>query len=235
MVNETITFGEDVMHIDRLQLLAAITFLAAAASCAPNVAQKNFAEDYSGPSQMEGDVAEIERPVSFDVPEPANRDADQGSALTVDGRFGMWFNEWGGIALDGPLLQTDGYGLNNTVVSATPLLLLRIRLLKSGSVPNGQLQPYLGIGPGIFLTDQKANFRRDIDSKIDTGHMAVGVDLRAGMRWQLSSKLGVFGEYRMTHYKTDTSDHDKAASIIKEYGEGSLTTNHIMGGLTFTF
>jgi hypothetical protein len=235
MVNETITFGEDVMHIDRLQLLAAIGFLAAAASCAPNVTQKNFPEDYSGPSQSEADAAKIERPVSFNLPEPANRDADYGSALAADGRVGMWFNEWGGIALDGPFFQADGYGLNNTVVSTTPLLLLRLQLLKSGNVPKGRLQPYLGIGPGIFLTEQKANFRRELDSKIDTGHMAVGVDLRAGMRWQLSSKLGVFGEYRMTHYKTDVSDNNKAASVISEHGKGSLTTNHIMGGLTFTF
>jgi hypothetical protein len=235
MVNETITFGEDVMHIDRLQLLAAIGFLAVATSCAPNVAQKKFTDAHSRPFQTKSESIEIERPVSFDVRKPADRDANHGSSVTADGRFGMWFNEWGGIALDGPLLQSDGHGLNNDVLSATPLLLMRIRLLKSGNVPDGQLQPYLGIGPGIFLTSQKANFRRDIDSKIDTGHMAMGVDLRAGMRWQLSSKLGVFGEYRMTHYKTDTSDNNKAASVISEHGKGSLTTNHIMGGLTFTF
>ncbi|NNE83519.1 MAG: outer membrane beta-barrel protein [Alphaproteobacteria bacterium] len=223
------------MHIDRLQLLAAIGFLAAATSCAPNVAQKKFTEIHSGPSQTEVDSVEIERPVSFDVPGPATHGADQGSALPPEGRFGMWFNEWGGLALDGPLLQSDGDGLNNDVLSATPLLLLRIRFLKSGNVPDGQMQPYLGIGPGIFLTGQKANFRRDIDGKIDTGHMAVGVDLRAGMRWQLSSRLGVYGEYRMTHYKTDTTDNNKTASVISEHGKTSLTTNHIMGGLTFAF
>lgn len=199
------------MHIDRLQLLAAIGFLAAAASCAPNAAHNSLAEANSAPSPTDGDTAEIERPVSFNLPESANRDSDDGSTLTADGRLGIWFNGWSGIALDGPFFQAEGYGLNNTVVSATPLLLLRIRLLKSGSVPNGQLQPYLGIGPGIFLTDQKADFRRDNSSMMDTTHMSLGVDLRAGMRWQLSSKLGVFGEYRMTHYKTDTGDHNEVA------------------------
>lgn len=40
----------------------------------------------------------------------------------------------------------------------------------------------------------------------------------------------------MTHYKTASSNNDKTASIISEYyGDRSLTTNHFMGGLTFTF
>lgn len=223
------------MHIGRLQLLAAIAFLAGAASFAPAVAQEYFSEIHGAPSLTEADAIEIEPPVPFNLPEPANRDAVHGSALTANGRVGMWFNDWGGFSLDGTLLQSDEYGPNNGVLSATPLLLLRIRMLKSGSVPDGRLQPYLGIGPGLFLTDQKTNFRRDINRRIDTAQMAIGVDFRTGMRWQLGSKLRLFGEYRMTHYKTEASDKSKTASATSEYGEGRLTTNQIMGGLSFTF
>ena len=235
MVNETITFGEGVMRFDRLQLLAAISFLAVVNACAPNAVVNDFAKVSSASSQTEVDKVEADQPVSFNLPESANSDVDSNSAMTVDGHFGMWFNDWSGVALDGPFFQADGNGLINTAVSATPLLLLRIRLLKSSRVPNGQLQPYFGIGPGIFFTNQKADFQRDIDGKLDTAHMSVGVDLRAGMRWQLSSKLDFFGEYRMTHYKGDRDNHDKAEFLSKEDGDVTLTTNNFMGGLRFTF
>lgn len=223
------------MRLNPIGLLAAFALLAAVTACAPNIARNGFAEVYSGPSQTEGDKVETGQPVPFNLPEPANRDADYRSSLTADDRFGMWFTEWGGVALDGPYFQAGGIGVNNTVVSATPLLLLRMRLLKSGSVPNGQLQPYFSIGPGIFFTDQKADFRQDISRRIDTAHMSVGVDLRAGMRWQLSSKLGVFGEYRMTRYKTNGGNHDKTVFFSEENSDATLTTSHIMSGLTIAF
>ena len=56
MVNETITFGEDVMHIGRIQLLAAIAFLAGAASFAPTVAQEYYSEIHGPPLLAEADA-----------------------------------------------------------------------------------------------------------------------------------------------------------------------------------
>lgn len=81
------------MHIDRLQLLKILVFLAAAASCASSNAQENVADVYSDLSQTEVDTIETERPVSLNSPESANRDVVYGSTLTADGRLEMSFND----------------------------------------------------------------------------------------------------------------------------------------------
>ena len=204
------------MRLNGLRLLALIAAVATVTACAPNAARENFVKVYGGLAQTDGDDVETERLFSFGLPEQLKRDVDYDSALTVEGRPGIWFNGWGGIALDGSFFQADGNGINN-IVSATPLLLLRARLLKSDSVPNGHLQPYFGIGPGVFFTDQEVDFRPDISSKLDITHISVGIDLRAGMRWKLSRNFGIVSEYRLTHYKTDSSNNGNAVFSSDEH------------------
>lgn len=220
------------MRFDRLQLLAVTAFLATAGACAPNTAENSFAVALNSSSPKQNGIVETRQPISFNLPEPTSDLVDHSTALTVDGHLGMWFNEWSGIMIDGPFPQADGSRLDNTVVSTTSLLLLRMHLFKSHSVPDGQLQPYLGIGPGIFFPNQNADVGHDISSTVDTADMAVGVDLRAGMNWRLSDRLSIFGEYRMTHYKTDRS---KAVPYLEENGDTAPTTNHFMGGLKWEF
>ena len=220
------------MRFDRLQLLAVTTFLATTGACAPNTVENSLAVALNSASLTQNGVVETGQPISFNLPEPTSNVVDQSTALTVDGHLGMWFNEWSGIMIDGPFPQADGSRLDNAVVSTTPLLLLRMHLFKSRGVPNGHLQPYLGIGPGIFFPSQNTDVGHDISSTVDTAHIAVGVDLRAGMNWQLSDRLSIFGEYRMTHYKTD---HSKAVSYFEENRDSAPTTSHFMGGLKFEF
>jgi opacity protein-like surface antigen len=235
MVNGTITSEGYAMFLDRLRLLALITALAAVTACAPNAAQEKFGKVYGGLAQTDGDDIEAERLVSFDPTKQSKGKVEYDYAFAVEGRPGIWFNEWGGIALDGSYLQASGNGINNTIVSATPLLLLRARLLKSDAVPDGQLQSYFGIGPGVFFLDQEIDFRPNLSSKLDTTHISVGLDVRAGMRWQLSRNLGIFGEYRLTRYNTDGSNINNAIISSQEQVNSTLTTNHFMGGLSLVF
>jgi len=223
------------MRYDRLHLLAASSLLVIVNACAPNAAVNSLAEVSSVPSRTDVGMIEIDQPNSFNLPEPGNTDLAYRSAWTVDGHFGMWFNEWSGVSLDGPFFQADDNGFNRNVGSATPLLLLRVQMFKSGSVPNGQLQPYVGIGPGIFFTNQEMAFQRDSGSKLDAAHISIGLDLRAGMRWRISNKLGFFGEYRMTRYNGNRDNQDKATFDFREDGDAPLTTNKLIAGLKLTF
>ena len=220
------------MRLDQLGLFAILVVVVTA--CSPNVARENFAAVSGGLAQTKGGEIGAERLFFSDLPERANRDFDYDSAQTVGGRFGMWFNEWGGIALDGSYFKADGKADHN-IVSVTPLLQLRARLLHSNRAPNGHLQPYFGIGPGIFATNQHVDFRPDISRKINFTQISVGVDIRTGMRWQLSNNFGVFGEYRLTHYKTDNGNEDNAVFSSEGHVNSTLTTNHFMGGLSFVF
>lgn len=223
------------MRLNRLRLFALIATVGAVTACASNMAQETVAEVFGGPSQTVADDLAGERFLAFDLPENFNWSGAGDPALTVGGRLGIWFSEWGGVALDGSNFQADGNGILNDVVSATPLFFLRARLLKSDRAPDGHLQPYVGIGPGLFFTDQEAGFRPDISGKVDLAHVAVGVDLRAGMRWQLSESFGFFGEYRLTHYDSDGGRADNAALGSNEPFGSTRTTNRFMGGLSLLF
>ena len=72
---------------------------------------------------------------------------------TNDEQLGYWFEDipWLGIAAEAPLLQPDEQNQEISIDADTnfdPLsgfLLLRY--------PNGRLQPYVGIGPTLFISD----------------------------------------------------------------------------------
>jgi opacity protein-like surface antigen len=223
------------MRYSRLQLFAASAILVITNACAPDAAVNGLANVSNDLSRPNVDKFQSDRLSSLKFPAPENRDVAYNPAYTVNGRFGIWFNNWSAVSLDSPFFIGSEYSFNQTVVSATPLLFLRARFLKSDSVPNGHLQPYIGIGPGLFFSNQEMSIQRDSSSKLDAGHMSVGIDLRTGIRWQLSRNLKVFSEYRMTHYKSDRINDDKATFLSKETGDSTLTTSNFMGGLTFTF
>ena len=223
------------MRLDRLQVPVAMGILFVVAACASEIPQENFKAAYTGRPQA--DVARAaDRPiVSPNSPALTTQDPDDVATLSDDGRFGMWFNEWGGIELDGLFGQSISDRLNKSVVSATPLLLLRIKSFKSPNLPHGHFQPYFGIGPGFFFTHQKVGLHEAGSSMVNTVNMTVGIDLRAGMRWQLSRKLGLFGEYRMTRHGAEGRDRGTALPYPEEKPDPNQTTNHLMGGLTLTF
>ena len=235
MVNETITLSENVMRFDRLQVPVAMGFLFVVAACAYQIPQENHEAAYAGQSQANVEKAADKPFVSPNSLALTSRDPDDVVTLSDDGRFGMWFNEWGGIELDGLFGQSISDRLNKSVVSATPLLLLRIKSFKSPNLPHGHFQPYFGIGPGFFFTHQKVGLREAGSSMVNTVNMTVGIDLRAGMHWQLSKNLGLFGEYRMTRYGTGGSDRGTARPFFDEKAPANQTTNYLMGGLTLTF
>lgn len=235
MVNETITLWENVMRFGRLQVPVAMGFLYVVAACAPQIAQENLEVAYAGHSQANVAKAADKPFVSPNSPTLTTQAPDAIATLSDDGRFGMWFNEWGGIELDGLFGQSISDRLNKSVVSATPLLLLRIKSFKSPNLPHRHFQPYFGIGPGFFFTHQKVGLREAGSSMVNTVNMTVGIDLRAGMRWQLSRKLGLFGEYRMTRYGTGGSDRGTARPFFDDKDPANQTTNYLMGGLTLTF
>lgn len=223
------------MRYDRLHLLVASSLLVIANACAPNTSVRSLAEVSSVPSGTGFGTGENHRFITFNLPEPGNSDLAYRTAWTSDGHLGTWFNEWSGVSLDGPFFQTDDNGINKHVGSATALLLLRMQLLKSGSVPNGQLEPYVGIGPGIFFTNEEIGFQRDSRSKLNATHMSIGLDFRAGMRWQINDKLDLIGEYRMTRYEGNRDKFERAALNSTENGDVKLTTNTFIGGLKLTF
>jgi len=103
-----------------------------------------------------------------------------------------------------------------TVVSFD--LMLRWPLLVSTNFPNGQLQPYVTAGPGIYISDLQG---------LDTA-ASHGVKTGGGVIWELTKNVGVFAEYRYTHLRPSLHS---GGIVLKTH----LSTHHLLGGISFRF
>jgi opacity protein-like surface antigen len=148
--------------------------------------------------------------------------ADFKSGLAVGGRVGYWFQNASalGLALDVSYFQPDANGVDITVVPISALVMVRLN-------PKGKVQPYAGVGPGLFISHAST----DIDTGEGAVHFSdtqrdIGLDARAGVAWQVAPKWGVFTEYRFTHFKVDFSDLGVSSETI-------LNTHYVLAGIRF--
>jgi opacity protein-like surface antigen len=149
------------------------------------------------------------------------------------GRVGFYFEglPWIGMALDAswfrPEEDVSANPVKLDVVPISVLVMGRLLLVKSPEFPKGRLQPYLGIGPGFFLTKFKLDTPMVSDSSFD-----VGLDLRAGLNFMIIKNLGVFAEYRFTYV---APEFDTPVAGVPVTTKIDLSTSQFMGGLTIRF
>ena len=147
-----------------------------------------------------------------------------------------------GLALDLSTYRATDEGIADIDIIAvplTPLLMFRVPLLTSDAFPNGQLQPYGAIGPGVTLTVARAdlsNFNVGFDDFADA-KIDVGLDARGGLAIQLTDWLALFAEYRHTRI-----DLDYDANVDFDFGpdlsvdaDTHLNAHHLAGGVSFRF
>jgi opacity protein-like surface antigen len=142
-------------------------------------------------------------------------------------RGGYWFDPlpWLGVAGDvsyfAPDDDTPG-GPEIDVIPISPLLMLRAPLVTSEEFPNGRVQPFMGIGPGIFVTIV------DFDSAGDDDTVEVGLDAHAGLNFQVTRLVSLFAEYRYTYVEPEVEI--QGVDI-----EPELSTHHVGAGVGFHF
>ena len=154
------------------------------------------------------------------------KDENFDSSFTAGGRFGHWFDSdpWLGFALDASYFKPDAGDLDITVVPLSVLLMLRY--------PGERLQPYAGIGPGIFFMDadgdlNDAGINDFSDKKVDTG-----LDARLGLKVKFKTHFAVFGEYRFTYVRTEFKDNISGANVDVNT---DITTHHFLVGMSYSF
>jgi opacity protein-like surface antigen len=178
----------------------------------------------------------------------ASRETERGESdteVTGGGRAGYWFDlqglPWLGVALDVSYFEpqfTPKGGDGNLVkvkvrtVPISPLLMLRLPLLQSPPHPNGQLQIYVGVGPGLFWTETTTRFLNGVTEKVSADTIEVGVDFRGGVSFEIVPNVALFAEYRFTHYSISPEGriNGQRAKV-----EADLDTNHVLGGISFRF
>lgn len=171
---------------------------------------------------------------------------------TVGGRAGVWLDRipWLGVGLDvfhfdptiggGQTVEITAPGLNATTTIQTinvsvlglgfDVLRLRLPLLQGDEFPHGRLQPYVTAGPALFWTRAKDTTNLGPPANQSNTDMSVGVKVAAGTSYQLTPLIGLFGEYRFTHFE---AQHE-FTGLVQQLSE-TFNTHHLIGGLSFRF
>jgi opacity protein-like surface antigen len=171
-------------------------------------------------------------------------EVDFDGSMLYGGRVGYWFDSvpWLGFALTASYYNADedARGTENSrleigVIPVSALLTLRYPLLKSSDFPQGQVYPYVGVGPGMFMTKVRQQLTGVNKSRqIRDSSVEVGVDLRAGIGFFYPNESWYyFTEYRFTH--VGSSNYKENIGVPAELRLGSMDTHSFVFGVGYHF
>jgi opacity protein-like surface antigen len=184
-----------------------------------------FIDLYIGGAETRGSDVKVETS-GFTLTGPM----DWGASFTAGGRAGYWFGTpgWLGVSLDVSYLKPAS---DTFVVPVSLLLMLRAPLMRSDAFPHGRLQPYIGAGPGAFISRVGGGLVPGGDGSA-AGLVDVGADARAGIAYHITTHVVAFVEYRYTHVRVDFKFNEAGRS-------GTITTTFdtqsALGGLGYRF
>lgn len=185
------------------------------------------------------DVSISSSSLGFVSRETARKKADFGSSYTLGYRVGYWSEKYPyvGIAGDLSYFKAEDKTTEIHIVPISLLLMFRCSLYKNRHFPKGRLQPYVGIGPGLFLSYSKTDFKPTLTKTVSGTSYASGIDLRAGIMWQFHEHLALFGEYRYTDFSVDLECADILYGLAgtKDTIQTRLLTSHFLMGVSYRF
>jgi opacity protein-like surface antigen len=117
---------------------------------------------------------------------------------------------------------SSGFSFDSRVTGLSFDLVGRLPLMVSNNFPNGRLQPYLTISPGVYFSHIKISPNPGFGSK--DSDSSVGIKLGAGSTWMFRRNIGLFGEYRFSHFIADLLGFEK-----------DVNTHRLQVGATFRF
>ena len=109
-------------------------------------------------------------------------------------------------------------------------LMLRLPLLKSAAAPQGRVQPYLAVGPPLFITTITPVRTRSFRNHDDDTDYSFGVKAAAGVAIQVYQSLALFGEYRFTHVSPEVELRD--ANLNRVTLRTDLDTHSALVGIS---
>lgn len=198
-----------------------------------------FGDLYGGAAFPEGTTARFDQ--RYPTAAAAKVNLNMGTAPTFGGRVGRWSDTpLVGIALDVSYFQRKAATAKIDVVPISVLFMLRLPFYRSDDFPKGQLQPYVGIGPSLFVASGTIESPGSGIDAVNQGRTDFGFDVRAGVSWQVNKYLAVFSEYRFTDVNLRFLDRRCLAASCTPLGTDiisetkvSLATHHLMVGIRF--
>jgi opacity protein-like surface antigen len=109
-------------------------------------------------------------------------------------------------------------------------LILRLPLLKTDDAPQGRVQPYLAVGPPVYMTTITPRHTRNFRNHDGDTDFSLGYKLAGGVAVQVFKNLALFGEYRFTHVSPEVELRD--ASDRKTTLRTDLDTHSALFGVS---
>jgi opacity protein-like surface antigen len=110
---------------------------------------------------------------------------------------------------------------NVTALSTSFLFLARYGFLSDADVPIGRLQPYLGIGPVILVTNSYLNIGQRLHNAggdFRSTEADLGLAVETGLRYMIHPKVSLYAAFRYrylpNHVSVDDSIFDLAPSTL---------------------
>ena len=182
-----------------------------------------------GAMPQSGDVEAEATPFGVSLKDSVKADYD--NEPSFGGRFGYWSTDapWAGFALDVSYFRLHASGIDTNVVPVSALAMFRY--------PGKRLQPYVGVGPGLFFSDIEVDMQlAGQDKDFSDNHLDVGLDARAGLSWSLFRSFSVFGEYRFTYFEGNYEDMINSAGMeTKVEIETDVKVHHLLFGVSYSF
>jgi opacity protein-like surface antigen len=171
---------------------------------------------------------------------------DLSSSAAFGARMGVWHPTytWIGLGMDIGYLNGHGPGVDIDAIPFSFLLALRAPLYATPDRPGGRLQPYAMAGLSFYLIDISVHPGGAGGSSLQgsslffggSGDPVLGPYLAAGLAWQPSRNLAVFGEYR---YSSFDAGFDTTNSFLFPTANGkvdtSVKTGHVLFGFSYRF
>jgi hypothetical protein len=210
-----------------------------------NAAAEGFFDLYVGViKNNKADVSVSERTSSGTTSAAASIDLSSSAEFGI--RFGVWHPtyKWIGLGMDLGYMQADGTGVDITAFPMTLLLTLRAPLFPTPERPGGRLQPYAMAGVSFYITDISVHLDGMGGSSYQLSwpwpntsvDKVVGPYLAAGLAWQPTKNLAIFGEYR---YSSFDVGFDTTNSFIIPTMNGRVDTtvksDRILFGISHRF
>jgi hypothetical protein len=123
---------------------------------------------------------------------------------------------------------TGSLDVETTSVSVD--LMLRLPLWKSTEAPQGRVQPYVAVGPPLFITTITPRNTRNFRNHDDDTDYSFGNKAAAGVAVQVWSNLALFGEYRFTHVSPEVELRD--ANLNRTTLRTDLDTHSALLGIS---
>jgi hypothetical protein len=161
-------------------------------------------------------------------------------------RFGAWHPtyNWIGMGIDLGYAHAEGPGVDINAFPMTILLAIRAPLFPTPERPGGRLQPYAMAGVSFYITDVSVqlNGMGGSSNQMSWPWPNTSVDkvfgpyLAAGLAWQPTKSLAIFGEYRYTSFDVG---YDTTNSWILPTMNGRVDTtvraDRILFGISHRF